>query len=225
MAPITATIMPIAVAPNGGAKSHAHAKADEGRSRIVVVVHIDNGRIVGWDINNFGAGWLYLDHRICHINNLVLVSPFDNGIGGGHHLLWAGLEFAGGLGLGAQCLNRIHQIHGLLDERFAKLSRPPQVRVHLCDDLGKPGHLFDFVIPGLLIQFGDIVGILDESRRLHHFDRIHRGWKNNGDERVWMQRDRRGELLQIGGAALGGGGRRSCGRAGCHGGSHVGVRG
>ena len=120
MAPITATIMPIAVAPNGGAKSHPNAEADERCRRVVIViVHIHDRGVVGGHVNHLLAGWLHLDDRIGDINNLVLVNPFHDGIGGGHHLLWAGFELAGGLGLGAQCLNRIHQIHRLLDERFS----------------------------------------------------------------------------------------------------------
>jgi hypothetical protein len=211
--------MPVAVAPNGGSKSHPNPEADECGSRVVIViVHIHHGGIVRGYVNHLLAGWLHLDDRIGHINNLVLVCPFHHGIGGSHNLLRAGFELARCLSFGAECLNGIHQIHRLVDKSLAQLGRPSNIRVHHRNDLGKPGHLLDFVIPGLLVQFGDIVGVLDESRRLHHFDGIHRGRKNDGDERVRVKRNRCGELLQISGTALGGGGRRSCGRAGCRGG-------
>ena len=79
---------------------------------------------------------------------------------------------------------------------------------------GKLGHLLDFVVPGLLVHFGNVVGVFDKARRLHDFHGIDRGGKNDGDERVRIQRDGRRQLLQFGAAALGGGRRRSCGRGG-----------
>jgi hypothetical protein len=140
---------------------------------------------------------LDLDDRVGYIDDLVVISPLDHGVGDGNDLLRRGLERTRGLGLGSQFLQRVHQVHGLFQKGLAEFGCPIQVGVHFGYDLGEPGQLLDFVVPGLLVNFRDVVRILNESGGLDDLERVGRRSEDYRQQRIGIERDRTGELLQF----------------------------
>jgi hypothetical protein len=196
--------MPVAVVGDGRANGHPDPKADDGsggsgprRRRSV-----GNGRTVLRDINDFRLRGLDLDDGVGDDHNFLLNGLFDHSIGDDHHLLRSGLEIAGLLRFAAQGLDRVHNILLLIQEGLSEGGRPIQVIVHFVNDRREPGHSFNVGIPRLLVELGQIVGVLYKARCLHDFQRIDRRRQNGRDQRIGIERDGPQQLFQFCGTSL-----------------------
>jgi len=109
--------------------------------------------------------------------------------------LFAALEGARRLSLGAKRLDGIHQLFLLFQKSFAQLNRPRQVVAHQLDHCGEFRDGLDAVIPIFTVNVGDIVSVLDEARRQHDFHRIDRGWQDTRDQWVRVERNRGRQVL------------------------------
>jgi hypothetical protein len=133
---------------------------------------------------------------------LGIVGLHHNYIGDRYNLLVRGTKRAGLLRLCPQSLDRVHQFLGLIQKRLTQFRRPVQVGVHFGDQGWELGDCFDVLIPGLVVHFGNVIGVLHKSCRLHDLQRIHRRRQDDADQRVGMKRDGHRELFQFIGAKL-----------------------
>ncbi len=137
--------------------------------------------------NDLRIGGLNLHDRVGHINDLLLGGLLDDRVGDDDHLLRSGFEHAGGIRLGAQGLDGVHQLLLLVEERLTQIHRPGELIIHRLDHGGELRQGLHVVIPRLSVHLRDVVGVLHEPRRLHNLQRIHGGRQDDGDQRIGMQ--------------------------------------
>jgi hypothetical protein len=140
---------------------------------------------------------LNLHHRVGYINDLALIFAFDDRIGNNDQLLRRALERSDRLGFGPQSLDGVHHVHLLVNKRIAKLDRPLEVCVHVFDDGGKFGRRLDVVIPGLIVELTEVAPVLDETRRLHNFERVGGSWQYHSQKRIWVKGNRCHESFEF----------------------------
>ncbi len=102
------------------------------------------------------------------------------------------------MGFSTQDLDGIHQFFVLREKRLAQGNGPLEVLVHFLNDLGHARRGFDVFVPGLLIEFGEVVCIFHESRGLDNFEGIHGSREDGGDQWIRIKRDRRDQILEVG---------------------------
>ena len=85
----------------------------------------------------------------------------------------------------------------MIDESVPQVAGPLDVIVHLVDDIRNSGDGFDIVVPGLGIEFGDVIGVFHESRRLNDLQRIGGCRQQSGQEWIWKKSDRADQFIQI----------------------------
>ena len=198
-------VMPVGPPPERHAHDDADAEGEEAAhdpSRRVVVVRrigrigpraVDDQRIIGRHVDHAGLGRLDADDRCL---------PGRRGLQG-DDLLRRGGERALGLGPRAETLDRLHQLLALPQGRVAQLLGPRKLLVHHAEDLGERDEGLHAVVPVLggqrLVQgLAGEAGIgLDESRGHDHLERIGGRHQHLRQERVGVERDRRGDLLQL----------------------------
>jgi hypothetical protein len=149
-----------------------------------------------------------LDDFFGYLHNLGSIRLQHNVVSHSNHLLFRVFEIAGLLRLRPQILDRVEHVLGLSHIRQTQSFRPNQVLIHHGNQIRKLRDFLDVVVPGLVFQFGNVVGVLHKARRLHDLQRIGGRGQNDGDERIGMQRDGLSQLFQFGLAKL----RRARGR-------------
>ena len=129
----------------------------------------------------------------------------DGGDGGRDHLLRRRFPgIAGRLRLGSQRLHGVHHVRLLREECVAELLGPVEFVAHHLERLRHRGQRFDARIPGLALHLAfeclalNTGILLRPSRGFDNFERIGRGHQNLAEQRVWIERDRRHELLDLG---------------------------
>ena len=206
--------MPVAVVRNDQPNGDAHCERERrwrpyiNGWRIIIVNRVGIGR----NINDLRVGRLDLHNYVGHIDDLLFDGLFDDRVGDDDDLLRCRFQHSRGIRFGAQHLDRIHQLFLLIEEGLAQVHRPREVIVHFLDQFRELRHGLHVFVPRLLVQLRNIIGVLDEPCRLHNLQGIHRRRQDDGDQRVGMQGNGRGELFQLRGAELGRCGRGRHGR-------------
>src|SRR5262249_16502394 len=158
---------------------------------------------IAWHIYYLRIRRLDLNDLLRHFCNLSHISLFHDDVRDRDNLLLRTLECSSLLGLQAEFLDGIHHVLGLIDKRLPQFRCPVKIRIHLRNQFREFGNFFDVVIPGLLVDFRNVVCVFHESSSLNDFQRIRCCRQNDGDEPVRVQRYRHDEFLQVSLAPLG----------------------
>ena len=194
---------PVAIVGEPGPDGHAEAERQErlrveGRSLVEhdfrrVVWDVDHIRLSRHDADDFR----FADH--------LLLRRVD--------------QRAGGLGAGAETLDRLHDVGGLLRERLAHLARPLEIIVQPLQDLEIVGEGLHALVPGAVLDLRTVAGCFPQLAGREH-DVRRRGCRGQDqrDQRIRIQRNRSEQLFQVLGGAQSRqrhGGRRRGGVGGC----------
>ena len=207
VAPIDATTPIVAAGPApervAGAEGNSgreEAGADIAGRRPVIrriigirPIAIDDARVIIGNIDRIGIRWLDGDDL------LVLHFRYSDG------LLFGRLQLVVGLSLGAQALDRVHHIGLLGNNRIAELLRPIEFRTHHLQHVRRGDQGFDAVVPRLLVDRRlqciafEILVCFKPTLGLHDVERIGRRHQHLGEQRIRIKRDRRNQLIELGG--------------------------
>jgi hypothetical protein len=99
--------------------------------------------------------------------------------------------------LGAQRLNRIHDVSRLIQKDLSKLSRPFQILVHPLDDVGIAGQGPDALIPWLVINLSQIAVCGKKACRQDNIGRNCRCRQNYGNQSVRIKRNWSKQLVEF----------------------------
>jgi hypothetical protein len=199
---VDTTAAPIASVCPVVAPGEPHAESDQWRVRVVNIVRrgvVDCGRICR-DVNDLRVGGLNLDDAVGYTDDGGYVGLQDNVVGYGDNLLGGSLKGAGVLCFVTEGLDRVHQFFGLVEERVAEVNGPGKVVAHFLDELGKLSDGLDIFVPGLVVHFGDVIGVFYKARCLDNLNGVNGRRQNNGDEGVRMQCNGHGKFLEVAGA-------------------------
>ena len=97
----------------------------------------------------------------------------------------------------AQLLDGFHYLRRLLQKRAAQGSGPVKVVVHPLNYLGIIGERLDTVIPLLAVNLGGVAVCGQIAGGEHDVRRCGRGGQDQGDQGVGIERDGRGQLVQL----------------------------
>ena len=120
-----------------------------------------------------------------------------------HFLLRSRLQGAGRLGRGAQLLDDVGHILGLVDEGVSEVARPVEVVVHLLDDVGEANHRLDAGVPVHRIGAGVVAlthrGLiaLKPARCLDDLQGVGRRGQQLRQQDIGIKRDRLQEFPQL----------------------------
>jgi hypothetical protein len=127
-------------------------------------------------------------------------------------LLRRGLQSSVFLGFAAQSMDGRHQFLRLINKSLAKINGPGEIVVHHLDHGGEFRHLFDIIVPGLRIQFRQVVGVADKASGLDNFQWIGGCGQHHRQNWIRMERNPLNHFLQFSRARFGRRGwRRGCG--------------
>jgi hypothetical protein len=192
-----ASVSPVAIVRNDGARGHSQSESDGSRrdgvirSRWVIVAwirdwitRVNDCGIILRNIDHVRLRGLNLDNLIRYIDRHLFDDVRDDRIGHRHNLLLSRFKRTAPLSLGPHPLDCIRYPFRLIDEGVAQVAGPLNIVVHLINDIGKLGNRFDIVVPRLRIEFCDIIRVFDEPGRLYDLQRIRRSRQHRRKQRI-----------------------------------------
>ena len=156
-------------------------------------IAIDDTRVVIGNIDHVGVGRLDGD-------DLPVLDLLHRDF-----LFLGRLQLVVRLRLGAQALDGVHHIGLLGDNRIAELLRPVKLRTHQLQHVRRRHQGLDAVIPRLFVDRGlqrvalEILVRFEPTLGLHDVERIGRRHQHLGEQRIGVERDRRDQLIELGG--------------------------
>lgn len=121
------------------------------------------------NIDHVRLGRCNLHDLVRDIDRHILNGVGYDCVGDSDRLLFGRLQSARLVSFPAHPLDRVHDIFWLVDEGIAEVAGPPNVGVHLSDDIGHFGDRLDVIVPRLLIEVRNIIRVLHKAGRLHNF--------------------------------------------------------
>lgn len=125
-------------------------------------------------------------------------------------------ERAGGASAGAESLDRLHHVGGLLEKRLADLLGPRKILIHPFQNLGVVDEGLHALVPRTMFNLGAVVGkIAQVTCREYDIGRGGRGGQDQCDQCIGIERDGGEELLELFCGAQRAGGSCGFGRSRC----------
>ena len=150
------------------------------------------------------APWLIDDYLfglvIRHVNYFFIGRcDLDNAIVVGDGLAFVGFEITGSISAIAKRFDSRQNVRLLVDNGFAEPPGPVDFLVHHVDDFGIVQQCDHRLVPGLIrLERAVLSEFVEETRRLHDFQRIGRRRQDNCQQIVWIQCDRTNQVLEFG---------------------------
>lgn len=172
-------VVPIEIAAEPGTNDKAHAEGNKRRAIRLLIINLA-GLIVG-HVNIIRAGG----------NNFNVATVVH------HLLLGRGDEVAQVISLQAQALDGIHDVLLLAGKGLAELGRPIQVIIHPSQNIGIVRERLDVGVPWLLVNGIRIAAILDITIRQDNLRGLRGSGQQDGNQRIGIQGDRAGQLVEL----------------------------